>query len=547
MFLVLIFVVMSFLHTFTTKEINNSYTNAARNQLFYANESLAEKCSEIELLATAIMTNDTVRFFRNKINSDQAPFYMYIQDYKTITEYIYQWEFNSTGIDAIHIYWVEEDLIISTNSVIEVKEKNWIKDIHDKGKKWHSENKTLLFSTSYPYINAQASSTEYFVIIEMEESYLEGIREIATNIEGAEAFLKLPNGNFVASDESVAKSIDQELISGEKETNLHVGGSQVKVLSVNNPNNDVQIVSYFDTRVFLAPVFTINLLTFSSTFVILIVGFLIIYLFYRNILSHLDLLVRKFKKVENGELTTRIDEHSSNEFHYVFDQFNQMVSGVERLLKSLNNEYQRYDLAERKLLQSQINPHFLYNSLFYIVSSADNPEIVRKMSWHLGDYYRYRTKVKDLVLLSEEIDFSKSYLSIIAIRKSIKYKICVEEDLLDEFLLPLLIQPLLENAIIHGIEGKEGAKQVILSVYSEQNFYHVSVEDDGYGLNENERERLSLMINSHESKNPSVGLWNVNQRLLNYYGENSTLKISRSEKLGGFKVSFQLEKEIASE
>lgn len=304
------------------------------------------------------------------------------------------------------------------------------------------------------------------------------------------------------------------------------------------------MISYFDIEAFMGPVRWINGLTFFVTFLILLLGMLIMYLFYKDILSQLDILILKFRKVENGDLTTRIENKSNNEFRYVFEQFNQMVTGVDRLLLSLNSEYQRRDTAERKQLQAQINPHFLYNSLFYIISVANDPNATRAMATNLAEYYQYRTRAKDLVLLEEEVGFARSYLSIMAMRKSIFYEIHVAEELLDEMLLPLLIQPLLENAIHHGIEEKEGAHRVSLSIYQLDSGYEISVEDDGKGLDDKAIIQLTKQINqTHRKDGQSIGLWNVNHRLINFYGSNARLRIEKSTQLGGLKVRFKMQGE----
>ena len=107
-------------------------------------------------------------------------------------------------------------------------------------------------------------------------------------------------------------------------------------------------------------------------------------------------------------------------------------------------------------------------------------------------------------------------------------------------ILPLLIQPLIENAIAHGIEAKDGAKKIIVNVKFVNDNYSISIEDDGPGISEEGIHFLESKINldSREEVSASVGLWNVNQRLMNYYGHTSRLKFSQSV-LGGLSVSFE--------
>lgn len=126
--------------------------------------------------------------------------------------------------------------------------------------------------------------------------------------------------------------------------------------------------------------------------VILAVGFIFMVLYYKNILLQLKIITEKLRQVEDGDFTSQIEVLPDNEFSYVFQQFNQMVSRIGDLVLSTIKEQQLRNQAELRQLQLQIHPHFLYNSLSYIVTVADKPEAVTEMAVHLADYYRYCTK-----------------------------------------------------------------------------------------------------------------------------------------------------------
>ncbi len=543
-FLVVILLSIIILYRFTTQALSHSYTQSAENQLVYASNNLAEKSKEIELLATSVLTDDTVRFFQNKIAADSLDDYEYVQTLKAIRERIKQIQYNSIGIEAVYVYWPKEDLTITTKSAESIKTDPWFKELQTKRRNWGNHDEVLYFSTSYPYVAIDEALPDYWVIVQMKDSYLREIKTSATNLEDSHAVIRMPDGATLFEANKTDKAVVEKIAQLDQNAEIKLYDQRFKVLTRYLDNNRIQVISYFDLGTFMGPVTWLNGLTFFATFLILLLGMIIMYLFYKDILSQLDVLVRKFKKVENGDLSTRIDTKSNNEFRYVFDQFNQMVTGIDRLLLSLNSEYQRRDTAERKQLQAQINPHFLYNSLFYIISVAEDPPAIRAMASHLAEYYQYRTRSKDLAALEEEIAFARSYLSIMAMRKSIHYEIHVAEEYLDEMILPLLIQPLLENAVHHGIEEKEGAHQIFLTIQPASLGYEVSVEDDGKGLSEKAMIQLTKKINQqHHKGEESVGLWNVNHRLINYYGSQSALRIEESQRLGGLKVSFQMQGE----
>ena len=122
------------------------------------------------------------------------------------------------------------------------------------------------------------------------------------------------------------------------------------------------------------------------------------------------MLTYKLKRVEDGDWTTQITQLPDNEFYYVFDQFNHMIVHMNELLDETLKEQELRMQAELEQLQLQINPHFLYNSLSYIVTVAEEPDAVRSMAVHLSRYYRYCTQKKMITTIKEEVSYARSYL-----------------------------------------------------------------------------------------------------------------------------------------
>jgi two-component system sensor histidine kinase YesM len=264
-------------------------------------------------------------------------------------------------------------------------------------------------------------------------------------------------------------------------------------------------------------------------------------MFYRNFYRNVYLLNKKFYQVEKGEYSTRIIENPNNEFFSLFQSFNHMVAQIQALFASLRVETELRKNAEIKQLQAQINPHFLYNSLFFIMSLAKtSPEAVMRMSKHLAEYYRYLTK-KDSheITLASELELADHYLSIMSLCKNIKYEIHLAPEISDCRIMPLMIQPIVENAIQHGIEGRQGAHRVSIDVKAANPGAVIAIANDGKGLTPDEMEKLEASIgNDAPSKGTNgIGLWNIHQRLKNTYGESSGLRFSTND-WGGLTVTF---------
>ena len=204
--------------------------------------------------------------------------------------------------------------------------------------------------------------------------------------------------------------------------------------------------------------------------------------------------------------------------------------------------------AELEQLQLQINPHFLYNSLSYIVTVAEEPDAVRSMAVHLSRYYRYCTQKKMITTIKEEVSYARSYLEIMAMRKRIRYSIDMSQDIGELPIIPLILEPLIENAIEHCLEGCESAKQIEIVIgWAPSRAVTFAISDDGEGMTKEQIAALKERISRKERKEEeSVGLWNVNQRLINYYSKSAELGFKRS-RWGGLTVYFTIRPERKAE
>ncbi|WP_066506623.1 sensor histidine kinase [Abyssisolibacter fermentans] len=197
--------------------------------------------------------------------------------------------------------------------------------------------------------------------------------------------------------------------------------------------------------------------------------------------------------------------------------------------------------SELKALQAQINPHFLFNAINTIVSfTRTKPDKARELLIHLGSYFRKNLQqINDIVDISKEIEHIKSYLEIEKARYGDKLKVNFYIDENVECILPpLILQPIVENAIKHGIMGKLDGGTIDIRIIDIVNETKLIVEDDGVGMSE---ETLSNIFIENPEKE-SIGLVNINNRLKNKYGDEYALNID-SEIGVGTKVTMKIPKE----
>lgn len=281
----------------------------------------------------------------------------------------------------------------------------------------------------------------------------------------------------------------------------------------------------------LTPVRLTNKFSYLVYGLLLVVGIVVSWVLYRNVQVPLRELVKGVQRIKLRQYQTRIPLQVNNEFRLIISRFNEMAEEIQLLVENVLEQQLHAREAQLKQLQSQINPHFLYNSLTYIISMTklNRKDAVLEMSYHLSDYYRYATKVQhQQVKLREELKNAVDYLSIHRMRmKRIRYEIDVQANMLDLEVPRLILQPIVENALIHGIEALEEAGTITITGRSNGSSHALIVEDNGGSLTP---ERLNglhrLLVNTLDERPDSCGLVNVHRRLRLRYGGDSGLRLS---------------------
>ena len=215
--------------------------------------------------------------------------------------------------------------------------------------------------------------------------------------------------------------------------------------------------------------------------------------------------------------------------------------------EQVTREQKQLRKADFELLQAQINPHFLYNTLDAIVWSAEagNQKQVVKMVGSLSEFFRSSlNKGKELVRVREELSHARSYLEIQQIRYQdiLSYEIEVPEELFEYEIPKITVQPIVENALYHGIKNRRGGGKITITGEEGDNDYRIIVTDDGIGM---DSERLAQLTEGLSGKNPGdvkiYGLYNVNERIKLFYGEEYGISIE-SEYDKGTRVVIRLPK-----
>lgn len=240
-------------------------------------------------------------------------------------------------------------------------------------------------------------------------------------------------------------------------------------------------------------------------------------------------MILQIKSISVHESQGLVSKGMYSEFHDLSDAFNELLGEREIYYSELYEKQLLLKNAEIKALQGQMDPHFLFNVLDSIAWKAalcDNEEIYQ-MVISLGEMMRMsiQSKESDLVTLEQELTYVQFYLHLQQTRFEGKYSvdISVEDSLLSCRLPCFSIQPLVENAIIHGLEPRKEDGRLEITVFEKNERLHVRVEDNGIGF---PQESTLYSISNASNTHPHIGLKNLDRRLILLYGASSSLQIS---------------------
>lgn len=297
-----------------------------------------------------------------------------------------------------------------------------------------------------------------------------------------------------------------------------VGYTGWKIINVTSANEFY--MSYNQMRFFTVMIIalTIFLIFFANQFVSYLIG---------NPIKKLDDSV---KDLEYGKLDLNIFIGGSYEIQHLGRTITSVVLQMHLLMEEIVAEQEKKRKSEFDSLQAQINPHFLYNTLDSIVWMVESERYQEAISMvtALANLFRISlSKGKNIITIREEIEHAQNYLYIQKIRYKNRFqiKIDIEPEIYECSTIKLIVQPLLENAIYHGVESMYGEGEITIKGYLKNNDIYIDVIDNGLGMPEESVEFLLTDDSRVHKKGSGIGLSNVHQRIQLYFGKEYGLEI----------------------
>ncbi|MGN0413309.1 MAG: sensor histidine kinase [Lachnospiraceae bacterium] len=249
-------------------------------------------------------------------------------------------------------------------------------------------------------------------------------------------------------------------------------------------------------------------------------------------------LVQVTKKISKGDFSVQTQVHTTDELSSLATSINDMSGKLEVMVDQIKEDERKMRYAELRLLQEQINPHFLYNTLDTIVwlIEGNDPDKAVDVVVSLSEFFRLvLSKGKEYISIREEEMHIQSYLKIqqVRYRDILEYDIQIDPSIYHYKILKLTLQPLVENALYHGIKYKRAKGKILVTGVLEKEQIHLKVEDNGVGMTPEELEKLRSEISRPcKETEAGFGLANVNERIRMNFGPEYGMKINSEKDKG---------------
>ena len=496
---------------------------------------------DMDNIASSIVYNkDVIRFMRNDRNT--------VSDMAFLRGIESQYYYSNPDLDMSFFksgYWTgmysiqEKDRAIS---IPDYRYRDWYQEIiwtRDKKVLMADEENHFIQSCVYKIEDLYSSNVVGYLKIDIDMNYLKErflhnfdeiagatILDVESNILFYEKMeIQVPPELLKKNKEGIYETGDYIIIYGTSEStgwHLCLASSIEEILQ--NQNRIIPVL----------------LLLFM-----LIVGFtlLISRKCFSIITVNFKRLVDGMEQVKRGDLKTQVQADTEDEIGILIQEFNEMMKRIDHLVKRVEAEQLLVKETEIKALQQQINPHFIYNILETIMGLASeglNEEVI-EVSTCLSEMLRYNTRFENITVIADELEQIKNYVTVIKIRFEDRFEVYydVDEECLDCRILKFTLQPLMENAVSHGLEKTDSGGMLRIRIKKEEDKVAVMIYDNGTRIPEEKLKELNERLKvtgehplEYIEKYKSLGILNVHLRSKLFYGEGYSFEIFSKEGKG---------------
>lgn len=321
----------------------------------------------------------------------------------------------------------------------------------------------------------------------------------------------------------------KDIVLGSETIKLDSNKMSVNISTLNNTRWRIAVIINVDETASAQNKFALTLIAISL--IVLLATTFVVSLLSKNIANPLKKLESTMKEIEEADylLVEEVNIGKQKEIASLSESFNLMMKRIKELMDKVVLEQESQRKSELKALQNQINPHFLYNTLDNIVWLIDNKKNkeASEMVVALAKLFRISiSRGRNIITVKDELEHAKSYLFIQSIRyaNAFKYEFDVDPEVVEFTTMKLILQPLIENAIYHGLKNRIDEGELKISAKLINNKVVFKVQDNGYGMKNERIEEIYTRFRNPDL-NDGVGLKNVYLRLKIFYGDEADLLI----------------------
>lgn len=421
---------------------------------------------------------------------------------------------------------------------------------------YYNNEKSCLYNVGIRVWNIKTGEDLGIILLSIDEQRLQNICNIqsdtATNNSVKEYSFIVDSKNEILSfsDKNyIGKKFDQTEhgIANLMQSVPFDLKNGVLVNSISIPGANWKVINLVDKESMFYEINLLRKFTIIVTFFIVIFCSLFIILFTNKFYGSVKTIIEAIKRAKSGDFNAHLRLKGENELVFIGNEFNDMMLKIKGLVENLKqqNEY-IFELSNRKreaeinAIVAQINPHFLYNTLDCInwIAIRDENFKISQMIGNLADILRYSIHgVNEQVTIYEMIEWLKKYLYLYSVRLNYSFQTVwnIDDNILSYKIYKLLVQPIVENAIVHGFKECDHKQTLLITIRKEnEKSLQIKIEDNGVGIPE---EKLAHLFDVTCKK--KVGLFNVKERLKIYYKDAAQMHID-SKQQKGTKVTLKI-------
>ncbi len=437
-----------------------------------------------------------------------------------------------SNVDVIDENWFRNTLLKTENLHFSTPHVQTIFDGRESQYRWVISMSRAVEITNGPYTD------QGVLLIDIRYNSLERLFDGVNLGNGGYAYLISSDGEIIYHPK--AQLIDSGIVKeNNRESAGLKDGNYEEVFDGEKRIVSVKTVGYTGWKIVgvtpldgmsLNNIKTKLLMVFIIAFVLFILSIINSYISTR-ITDPIKELEKAVNEIEQGNLEVEVRSAGSYEIQHLGTSIQSMARRIRKLMNDIVAEHESKRRSEFDTLQSQINPHFLYNTLDIIVWMIENEKQSEavKVVTALARFFRISlSKGKSIIPVKDELEHVRNYLMIQHMRYKNKftYDIEADEDVLELASLKLMLQPLVENAIYHGMEFMDGDGEILVRAWRREDDLYMSVSDNGLGMTQEQVERLFQAADHTSSgRGSGIGVKNVNERIKLYFGTGYGLEI----------------------